>query len=256
MRAIVRTASFSEARFCTCPLLPIASGRESSSWRCSTALSWDENRLARGCRAAPCVVCSVVTNFVPESRCAVHGRYSGFASREALRRCGLSRTLEAACSHLWGNSSASRRSEIDDRNRFIIKSSFHPSLLPKQARPARPGLLRNLTLLWLIQLDALQNVGTRVLGLSLPVFEVLCGLSPLLRCQSLCANRQSPLLQSLQLFGDLLLLVGQLVGLAGLGPEFGYGEARVQVGAEVVHDTNWEHDVHAELEKTSVSWVA
>lgn len=91
-----------------------------------------------------------------------------------------------------------------------------------------------------------------MLSLSLPVFEVLCGLSPPLCSQSLGANRQSPLLQSLQLFGDLFALVGQLVSLAGLGPEVGYGEARVQVGAEVVHDADWEHDVHAELDEMSV----
>ena len=37
--------------------------------------------------------------------------------------------------------------------------------------------------------------------------------------------------------------------LTFFGPEIGDGEARVEVGAEVVHDADGEHDVHAELER-------
>ncbi len=46
---------------------------------------------------------------------------------------------------------------------------------------------------------------------------------------------------------DLVPLEGHLVGVLGLGPEVGNGESLVKVCAEVVHDADREHDVHAEL---------
>lgn len=42
--------------------------------------------------------------------------------------------------------------------------------------------------------------------------------------------------------------------LSGFGPEIGNREPPIEVGAEVVHDTNREEDVHAELYNTSVRY--
>lgn len=53
--------------------------------------------------------------------------------------------------------------------------------------------------------------------------------------------------QALQLGVDLVSLRRHAVGLFGLGPEAGHGEPLVQVGSEVEHDADREHEVHAEL---------
>ncbi|KAI1189808.1 hypothetical protein F5B17DRAFT_156993 [Nemania serpens] len=53
--------------------------------------------------------------------------------------------------------------------------------------------------------------------------------------------------QALQLGVDLVLVKRHAVGLLGLGPEVGHREPLVQVGSEVEHDADREHDVHAEL---------
>lgn len=81
------------------------------------------------------------------------------------------------------------------------------------------------------------------------------GISRLLRrvlalvlCQPLVAQSQTPRLQPRQLRLDFILLVGNLMGLALLGPEVGDGEAFLEVGAEVVHVSDGEKDVEAELQ--------
>lgn len=56
---------------------------------------------------------------------------------------------------------------------------------------------------------------------------------------------------------DLVFVHGHLVGLLGLGPEIGHGETLVEVCAEVIHDTDGEHDVHAELsQRVSINFRA
>lgn len=123
------------------------------------------------------------------------------------------------------------------------------------SEPTRPAIcLRNLALLGLVQLHSVEHLWARTLLLCLPVLKVLCNFSPLLRCQSLRPDCQSSRFQPLKLLRDLLAFIWKLVGLSGLGPEVGDSEARVQVGSEVVHDADWEHDVHAELEDCQ-SWI-
>ena len=56
-----------------------------------------------------------------------------------------------------------------------------------------------------------------------------------------------PLLQPLQFLRNLVSIVRDLVRLAWLGPEIGNGEFAVEVRAEVVHDADWEENVHPEL---------
>lgn len=67
--------------------------------------------------------------------------------------------------------------------------------------------------------------------------------------QSTRPGSESSLLQPLNLGIDFVLVKGDFVGLAALGPEIGHGEARIEVDAEVVHEADGEHDVHAELER-------
>lgn len=43
------------------------------------------------------------------------------------------------------------------------------------------------------------------------------------------------------------------MGLFGRGPEAGHGEAILEVGAEVVHPADWEHDVETELVDVNVN---
>ena len=65
--------------------------------------------------------------------------------------------------------------------------------------------------------------------------------------QPLLPEIQSAGPQPLELLVDLVAVKGDLVCVLGLGPEVGHGEALVEVGAEVEHDPDGEHDVHAEL---------
>ena len=58
---------------------------------------------------------------------------------------------------------------------------------------------------------------------------------------------QIPLLQPLQLLCNLIPIVWYLVRLAWLGPEIGDREFAVEICAEVVHDADWEENVHSEL---------
>jgi hypothetical protein len=70
--------------------------------------------------------------------------------------------------------------------------------------------------------------------------------SPIL-LQPLLPQKQPSLPQPLQLTMDLLLLKRNAIRLLRLGPEIGHREAVIEVLAVVVHDCDWEHDVHAEL---------
>jgi len=85
-----------------------------------------------------------------------------------------------------------------------------------------------------------------------PVLCLLVSLPSTLHSHSLCPYRQSPLLQMLQLLFDVILLERDRVSLPGLRPEVGHGEARVEIRAEVVHDADWEHNVHAELSEGQI----
>lgn len=51
---------------------------------------------------------------------------------------------------------------------------------------------------------------------------------------------------------DLVAITRELVALLGLGPETLNGEAVVEVCAEVVHDSDGEHDIRAELMRKSL----
>lgn len=55
--------------------------------------------------------------------------------------------------------------------------------------------------------------------------------------------------QSLVLSLELVAVPGELIRLAVLGPESIYRESIVEIRAKVVHDANWEHDIHAKLLK-------
>lgn len=91
-----------------------------------------------------------------------------------------------------------------------------------------------------------------VLGFGLVTWAL--GLRPLtlllqlLRLKQLL-SRHDPLVLSL----DLVSVAGELVALLSLRPEIVHGEAVVEVCAEVVHDANGKHDIHAELRGSLVS---
>jgi hypothetical protein len=55
-------------------------------------------------------------------------------------------------------------------------------------------------------------------------------------------------LQPLQLLCYLIAVIRYLVRLAGLRPEIGNREFAVEIGAEVVHYTNGEENVHSKLQ--------
>ena len=67
---------------------------------------------------------------------------------------------------------------------------------------------------------------------------------------------QSPRLHPLELRVDLVAFERKLIRVLGCRPEVIDGKARVEVGAEVVHDPNREHDVHAKLEGDRVRYLA
>ena len=48
---------------------------------------------------------------------------------------------------------------------------------------------------------------------------------------------------------NLFAVMGNLVALLGLRPEARNGETVVEVRAEIIHDADWEHDIHAELDQ-------
>lgn len=76
----------------------------------------------------------------------------------------------------------------------------------------------------------------RGLRCSLTLLFELFGLSQLL-------SRDNALVFGL----DLVSIFGDFVALLRLGPESRHGEAIVEVGSEVEHDSNRKHDVRAEL---------
>jgi hypothetical protein len=59
---------------------------------------------------------------------------------------------------------------------------------------------------------------------------------------------QIPRLDSLQLLGNLVAIIRNVVRLSRLGPELRYGKATLEVGAEIVHYADREENVHAELQ--------
>jgi hypothetical protein len=79
------------------------------------------------------------------------------------------------------------------------------------------------------------------------IWGLLLLLIPRLSSQPSVAIEQPPLAQTLELRLDFVALERHLVGVGSLGPEVGHTEAAVEVGAKVVHDPDWEHQVHAEL---------
>lgn len=76
----------------------------------------------------------------------------------------------------------------------------------------------------------------RILRCSSAFFFELSGLSQLLSCYN-----------ALVLGLDLVSVLGDFVALLRLGPEARNGEAVVEVGSEIKHDSNRKHDVRAEL---------
>lgn len=75
----------------------------------------------------------------------------------------------------------------------------------------------------------------------------LCWSGCRLLSQSLLPQVQSPCAESLELGMNLLPLSGKLVRMFRFGPKVGDSKAVIEVGAEVVHDANGEHDIHAKL---------
>lgn len=73
-------------------------------------------------------------------------------------------------------------------------------------------------------------------------------LGKLLLLQLLGLSQLLPRENSLVLEDDLLTISRHLVAFLWSGPEVIDGEAIVEVGAEVVHGANGEHDIHAELQ--------
>lgn len=65
--------------------------------------------------------------------------------------------------------------------------------------------------------------------------------------QSLLPEVQSPRAKAFEFGVNLVPLGGQLVGMLRFGPKVRDGKAVIEVGAEVVHDANREHDIHAKL---------
>lgn len=55
---------------------------------------------------------------------------------------------------------------------------------------------------------------------------------------------------------DLVAIPRELVALFRPRPEAVHCEAVVEIGAEVEHDADWEHDVHAELWEFSLEACA
>lgn len=92
--------------------------------------------------------------------------------------------------------------------------------------------------------EGLESCLTRLLLLLAPRLWRL----PRLILEPLVPEIQPSRAQSLQFSVDLVSVHGYLVRLLGLGPKFGDGKALVEVRAEIIHDADREHDVHAELE--------